>query len=93
MAEMFGSLASIISILPGRIRLLAGAFIMIRWMVLLLASLAASVAIAADGPVYIGLDAEFSQKSSSSAQAVQQGIQIAIDEINAAGGVLGGRKL
>ncbi len=43
--------------------------------------------------VYIGLDAEFAQKSSTSAQAVQQGIQIAIDEINQAGGVLGGRKL
>jgi branched-chain amino acid transport system substrate-binding protein len=90
---MFGSAASIIFILTGKIRFLAEAFIMIRGMVLLLASMAASVAIAAGGPVYIGLDAEFSQKNSSSAQAVQQGIQIAIDEINAAGGVLGGRKL
>lgn len=66
---------------------------MIRWMVALLASMAASLAIADGGPVYIGLDAEFSQKTSSSGQAVQQGIQIAIDEVNAAGGVLGGRKL
>ncbi len=44
-------------------------------------------------PVYIGLDAEFGHSTSTSAQAVQQGIQIALDEINAAGGVLGGRKI
>lgn len=54
--------------------------------------LLASSAMAAD-PVYIGLDAEFGHKSSTSAQAIQQGIQIAIDEVNSAGGVLGGRKL
>lgn len=47
----------------------------------------------AAGPVYIGLDAEFGVKTSTSAQAVQQGLQIAIQEINQAGGVLGGRKL
>ena len=47
----------------------------------------------AAGPVYIGLDAEFGHKTSTSGQAIEQGIQIAIDEINAAGGVLGGRKL
>ena len=45
------------------------------------------------GPVLIGLDAEFGHKTSTSAQAVQQGMQIAIDEINQAGGVLGGRPL
>jgi len=44
-------------------------------------------------PVYIGLDAEFSPRSSSSAQAIQQGIEIAIDEINRRGGVLKGRPL
>jgi branched-chain amino acid transport system substrate-binding protein len=47
----------------------------------------------ASSPVYIGLDAEFGNKTSTSAQAIQQGMQIAIGEINAAGGVLGGRKL
>ena len=47
----------------------------------------------ASGPVFIGLDAEFGNKTSTSAQAIQQGMQIAIDEINQAGGVLGGRKL
>ena len=44
-------------------------------------------------PVFIGLDAEFGHSTSTSAQAVQQGIQIALDEVNAAGGVLGGRKI
>lgn len=44
-------------------------------------------------PVLIGLDAEFGHKSSTSAQAVMQGMQIAVDEINHAGGVLEGRKL
>lgn len=47
----------------------------------------------AGGSVLIGLDAEFGHKTSTSAQAVQQGIQIAIDEINQTGGVLGGRQL
>ena len=52
-----------------------------------------SLASWAAGPVRIGLDAEFGVKTSTSAQAVQQGLQIAIQEINQAGGVLGGRKL
>ena len=47
----------------------------------------------AAAPVYIGLDAEFGHKTSTSAQAVKQGIEVAIDEINRSGGVLGGRKL
>lgn len=59
---------------------------------LLVVFLSISLAQASE-PVYIGLDAEFGHKSSTSAQAIQQGIQIAIDEINLAGGVLGGRKL
>lgn len=58
----------------------------------LLASLV-SLPAAGQAPVLIGLDAEFGHKSSTSAQAIQQGIEIAIEEINAAGGVLGGRKL
>ncbi len=44
-------------------------------------------------PVFIGLDAEFSLANSTSAQAIERGIRIAIDEINRAGGVLGGRPL
>lgn len=44
-------------------------------------------------PVLIGLDGEFGHVSSTSAEAIRQGIQIAIDEINQAGGVLRGRPL
>lgn len=47
----------------------------------------------ASEPIYIGLDAEFGLKSSTSAQAIQQGIQIALDEVNQSGGLLGGRKI
>jgi len=44
-------------------------------------------------PVYVGLDAEFSFKGSTSAQSILAGMQIAMDEVNRAGGVLGGRPL
>lgn len=44
-------------------------------------------------PVYIGLDAEFGYKGSTSAEAIERGILIAIEEINQAGGVLNGRPL
>lgn len=44
-------------------------------------------------PVYIGIDAEFGYKNSTSAQAIELGALIAIEEINLAGGVLGGRQL
>lgn len=65
---------------------------MIRNTVIVLAVWLTALAHAAK-PVYVGLDAEFGHKTSTSAQAVQQGMQIAIDEINQSGGVLGGRKL
>ncbi|MGE5503181.1 MAG: ABC transporter substrate-binding protein [Actinomycetota bacterium] len=57
---------------------------------LLLATFGAA---AAEPPVLIGLDAEFGLKNSTSAQAIEKGARIAIDEINRAGGVLGGREL
>lgn len=44
-------------------------------------------------PVYIGLDAEFGYKGSTSAEAIEQGMLIAIEEINKSGGVLNGRPL
>lgn len=59
----------------------------------MLASTPAGAAPAAGPPVYVGLDAEFSWPESTSAQAIEQGILIAIDEINESGGVLGGRPL
>ncbi len=64
----------------------------IRRLIGALAFCGAQLATAA-GPVYIGLDAEFGHKTSTSGQAIQKGITIAMDEINASGGVLGGRKL
>ena len=45
------------------------------------------------GKVYIGLNAEIGHVTSTSDDAIRQGILIAIDEINRSGGVLGGRKL
>lgn len=53
------------------------------------------LACAQDGkaPVKIGLDAEFGVKNSNSAQSIERGIRIAIEEINQSGGVLGGRQL
>jgi len=44
-------------------------------------------------PVLIGFDGEFGLVNSTSAQAIERGILIAIDEINRAGGVLDGRQL
>lgn len=44
-------------------------------------------------PVLIGFDGEFGLENSTSAQAIERGILIAIDEINRSGGVLGGRPL
>jgi branched-chain amino acid transport system substrate-binding protein len=58
-----------------------------------LALAGAHAAPAAGAPVSIGLDGEFSVERSTSAQAIELGIRVAIDEINAAGGVLGGRPL
>ncbi|HRD66411.1 MAG TPA: ABC transporter substrate-binding protein [Candidatus Competibacter sp.] len=43
--------------------------------------------------VYLGFDGEFGVEQSTSAQAIERGILIALDEINRAGGVLGGRPL
>src|SRR5947208_6772673 len=43
-------------------------------------------------PVKIGLSAAVSGGSAASGEAIKRGLQIAIDKINAKGGVLGGRK-
>ena len=59
----------------------------------LAAPAASSAAAAAGAPVFIGLDAEFGYQDSTSAEAIRNGILIALEEINAAGGVLGGRPL
>lgn len=44
-------------------------------------------------PVIVGLDGEFGLANSTSAESIERGIRTAIDEINRAGGVLGGRPL
>lgn len=43
--------------------------------------------------VLIGIDGEFGLQNSTSAQAIELGVRIAADQINAGGGVLGGRPL
>ena len=55
--------------------------------------LQAAPAVAAAPPVILGIDGEFGLTNSTSAQAIERGVRIAIGEINKAGGVLGGRKL
>ncbi len=44
-------------------------------------------------PVLVGLDAELGLENSLSAQAIELGLRTAIAQINAAGGVLGGRPI
>ena len=68
---------------------------LIKYVALALLSIVAGIAQAADDKpaVVIGLSAEFGVKNSLAAQSIEKGMLLAIDEINAAGGVLGGRKL
>ena len=54
---------------------------------------AAGPAAAEKKPVYVGLDAELGFAGSTSAQAIRMGMLIAMEEVNQAGGVLGGRPL
>ncbi len=64
----------------------------LRSFVLATAVVLASATAFAAGNIKIAIDAEFGIPSSTSAQAVRNGAQVAVNEINAAGGVLG-RKL
>lgn len=66
-------------------------FVVAAWLGLLSLVLAGNVS--ASQPVLIGLDAELGFRNSTSAEAIKQGIQLAIDDINKRGGVLGGRPL
>ncbi len=58
---------------------------------LLLISFSSISAHAEQRTVRIGLNADMSSGSAQAGQAIQQGIQLALDEINGAGGVLGHR--
>lgn len=61
-------------------------------LLLAMALAALSATASAAGNIKIAIDAEFGIPNSTSAQAVRHGAQVAVNEINAAGGVLG-RKL
>lgn len=52
-----------------------------------------SVAATAAAPVKVGISAEFGHLTSTSDDAIRTGIRLAIEDINRAGGVLGGRPL
>jgi len=52
-----------------------------------------AIAAADARPVRVGIDGEFGLKNSTSAQAIELGVRIAVDQINSAGGVLGGRPI
>lgn len=61
--------------------------------VLILLLFATGTAWSDAGKIYIGLNAEAGHATSTSDDAIRQGIRIAIEEINRSGGILGGRKL
>lgn len=70
----------------------------VRWSAPFFVALTGSLALAQPAsdsmsPVLIGFDGAFTQPTSTSAGAIELGAQIAIDQINARGGVLGGRPL
>ena len=56
-------------------------------------ALAAAIPAFAQEPIKIGLVTALSGQSARAGEAITRGLQIAIDEINAKGGLLGGRKL
>lgn len=55
--------------------------------------LAFAAAVSGGEPILVGLDAEFGNKTSTADDAIRLGMEIAIEEINRNGGVLGGRPL
>src|SRR4051812_31603871 len=60
---------------------------------LLLVALAAVVPAQAQEPIKIGLVTALSGQSARAGEAITRGLQVAIDEINAKGGLLKGRKV
>src|SRR5436305_444134 len=61
--------------------------------ILIAAAIGAALPAFAQEPVKIGLVTALSGQSARAGEAITRGLQIAIDEINAKGGVLKGRKL
>lgn len=62
-----------------------------HWLAACLSLLAFAEAWAGAAPVYIGLDLELADQTSTSDDAIRFGARMAVEEINRAGGVLGGR--
>ena len=62
------------------------------WFSVFLSCFVIKTALASE-PVYIGFDGAYSPKTSTSAQAIELGTQLAISQINGAGGFLNGRPL
>src|SRR5437868_14271680 len=60
---------------------------------LLLVALAAVMPAQAQEPIKIGLVTALSGQSARAGEAITRGLQVAIDEINAKGGLLKGRKV
>ena len=58
-----------------------------------LAWAAFAVPVQASEPIRIGLVTALSGQSAQAGEAISRGLQVAIDEVNAKGGLLGGRKL
>src|SRR3954470_20625267 len=56
-------------------------------------ALAAALPAGAQEPIKIGLVTALSGQSARAGEAITRGLQVAIDEINAKGGLLNGRKL
>lgn len=59
----------------------------------LIVACCASAAAHAAAPIVIGISAEYGVKGSWAAQAIEKGVKLAQAEINAKGGLLGGRQL
>jgi branched-chain amino acid transport system substrate-binding protein len=64
-----------------------------RWLLATILLLSAETPLLAADPILIGDVAALSGASAQSGEAITRGLSIAIDEINADGGLLGGRKL
>ncbi len=70
-------------------------FTLVAWATasIALAALAAPSSLSAQEPIKIGHVAALSGGSAQSGEAITRGLSLAIEEINAGGGVLGGRKI
>ena len=63
------------------------------WAMGTLAALPVHASLASGQPVFIGLDEAYSIKTNTAPLAIERGVRAAMEEINAKGGVLGGRPL